>query len=444
MQKMFRLLMAAVLALVLASPLMARGSREASTQSGAKQAVTVVLWSPMYDESATTDITRDQWYISQSIRRFEEKNPAIAVEYVPQPWDTIPTLYKTASLAGNGPDLYMTSIGSQIYPNMEFFEPLNGYFSKDELEKLTGTQYCYKNFDFSKMLYAIPIYQNMIFLYYNKDLFGEAGLPRDVQFKDKGELFAACQKLKDAGIQPFTIGDKEGFVSDWGPEHWVLSRLGPQFTIDALTSKAKFANPDFINAFKAWQELYEKGYCNRDAASLGYQETTQYFLNGRAAMYIEGNWSYVPISTAMKSALGIMHFPSYTSADPYLGCVIGSPDAGIAVSNYSKSKQQAVLFIKHLVSADEQLKSGEVRGTLANLRGLDESQIPNLDENYKKMIGYVREGKVFYYMFDLQAKEVVDLYLRLCPLVLSGKMTVEDFAKQIDDKKASIKSIFAD
>jgi ABC-type glycerol-3-phosphate transport system substrate-binding protein len=404
----------------------------------------IVFWSPMYDQSSSTDIARSEWYISKSIQRFEDANPGLTVEYVPQPYENMVTLYKTASLAGNGPDLYMSSVGYQTYPNNEFFEPLNDYFTAAELDQLTGMQYCYKNFDSNQMLYGIPIYQNMILVYYNIKLFAQAGFSADTQFKDKDELFEACQKLLDTGILPFAIGDNNGYTSDWGPETWVLSQLGPQFTIDAIMNKTNYSCPELINSFKAWNELYEKGYCNKDAASLSPGDADTMFLAEKSAMVIDGSWGYVSYSKAMGDNLGIMLFPSYNASDPYADCLIGSPDACICLSNYSKNKQQAVMFIKHLVSKDEQMQYSKDRGYFPNITNVDVSELTGTDANFQKMLGYLNTGKVYFYMFDLQAKEITDFYLRLCPLVLSGKMTAEDFAKQIDDKKATVKSVFSD
>lgn len=444
MKNLSRLMAAVMCTVLILTPI--SGFSEVVSPTTAEQALEpakIVLWSSAYDQSSQTDLTRDEWYITKAIQRFEEKYPGISVEYVPQPYDNIVTLYKTASLASNGPDLVMSSVGYQTYPNSEFFEPLNEYFTADELDQLTGTQYCYKSFDESQMLYGIPIYQNMILLYYSKSLFAKAGLPEDAQFSSKEELFAACQKLKDVGIQPISIGDSNGYTSDWGPETWVLSQLGPQFTIDTIMNTADYSCPEFINAFKGWNELYSNGYCNKDVASLSPGDANTVFLAGKAAMVIDGSWDYVSISTALGSDLGIMRFPSYTTTDPYVDCLIGSPDGCICLSEYSKCKQQAVLFIKHLISSEEQLEYSKGTGFFPNLKNIDIASLTDTDANFQKMLSYLNTGKVYYYMFDLQAKEICDFYLRLCPLVLSGKMTAEDFAKQIDDKKATVKSVFS-
>ena len=50
--------------------------------------------------------------------------------------------------------------------------------------------------------------------YYNKDLFKEAGIESEPQTWD--EFLEDCKKLKDAGIQPIVMGDKDQYVLQFG------------------------------------------------------------------------------------------------------------------------------------------------------------------------------------------------------------------------------------
>ena len=55
--------------------------------------------------------------------------------------------------------------------------------------------------------YALPLSQNYMAVYYNLDIFAQAGIEEVPKTWD--ELIAVCDKLVESGIVPFSFGDKD-------------------------------------------------------------------------------------------------------------------------------------------------------------------------------------------------------------------------------------------
>src|SRR4030042_6860332 len=69
--------------------------------------------------------TQDQWYVSQSFRRFDQANPGVSIELVVPPEQAgAHTNFKTARLAGNAPDVAHLWSGQPTFALQDAILPL--------------------------------------------------------------------------------------------------------------------------------------------------------------------------------------------------------------------------------------------------------------------------------------------------------------------------------
>lgn len=143
-----------------------------------------------------------------------------------------------------------------------------------------------------KIVGAPMQFSSTAIVYYNKDLWKQAGY--DSFPKTWDELFAAIPKFQEMGVQTIAFGnvDKWQYNSSW------TSALADRFTgsewtdsIIAMDGKAKFTDEKFVDFLKLTKEIGASGALNPDYESIGHQEASAMFLQGKAATTIDGYWN---------------------------------------------------------------------------------------------------------------------------------------------------------
>ena len=80
-------------------------------------------------------------------------------------------------------------------------------------------------------VYGIPVSKEVSYIYYNKDLFEQAGLEApDVAYATWDDFFAACDTLKEAGITPLGMDSAD---SGWLTNLW-MSGLVSTWMLDIM------------------------------------------------------------------------------------------------------------------------------------------------------------------------------------------------------------------
>ena len=65
----------------------------------------------------------------------------------------------------------------------------------------------------------------------------------------------------------------------------------PNFESDLYSGKVKIDGPEINNAMQKFTDLAHNGYFNPDALQIGYDESTQQFIDGKGAMQLMGSWT---------------------------------------------------------------------------------------------------------------------------------------------------------
>ena len=110
----------------------------------------------------------------------------------------------------------------------------------------------------------------------------------------------ACDKLLAAGIQPFSIGLKDG---------WPQSQLANMLAGTELLAKdvhwgarrnadaVKFNNPDLVRAMEKYQTICTR-YSGPNIAGITYTQMLEQFFTGKAAMLPIGSWVNAEVAKA--------------------------------------------------------------------------------------------------------------------------------------------------
>jgi raffinose/stachyose/melibiose transport system substrate-binding protein len=92
-----------------------------------------------------------------------------------------------------------------------------------------------------------------------------------------------------------------------------------------------------------------KPYLPKDAATIGSQTSKELFFNGRAVMLFSGSWDLQKVSDESDFKWGVFAVPAPALRQTY---VIFQPDIGIGVNKDSQYQEEALQFLKWMMTKD--------------------------------------------------------------------------------------------
>ena len=324
-------------------------SNQAASSSG-PVTITWALWgSP--EEVASHKIVADA---------FMKEHPEIKIEIWSQPWGDYFTKIKTLWASGD----------AKAIPDVAFLWPTPSYAAQGVLENLDPyiEKSGYKIDDYWPGLLESAKYNGHIYgfprdievnvLYYNKDIFKEAGvdLPTDQWTWD--DLVAAAEKLtkKDASgkVERYALAMEGG---KWAK--WVNQNGGSLLDDYRNPSKCTLADKPAMDGVKFFADLMNKDYAMRDANLSQAGGDAAVFQSGQAAMIIQ-NTSRVSAFNAAKLNYDVQVVPTPKGGKRWNG----AGGAAWVMSAASDSKDAAWTFLSWLQSTNGGEKVYAQRGEI--------------------------------------------------------------------------------
>jgi len=324
-------------------------SNQAASSSG-PVTITWALWgSP--EEVASHKIVADA---------FMKEHPEIKIEIWSQPWGDYFTKIKTLWASGD----------AKAIPDVAFLWPTPSYAAQGVLENLDPyiEKSGYKLDDywpgllesaqFNGHVYGFPRDIEVNVLYYNKDIFKEAGvdLPTDQWTWD--DLVAAAEKLtkKDASgkVERYALAMEGGKWAKW------VHQNGGSFLDDYRNpSKCTLADKPAMDGVKFFADLMNKDYAMRDANLSQAGGDAAVFQSGQAAMIIQ-NTSRVSAFNAAKLNYDVQVVPTPKGGKRWNG----AGGAAWVMSAASDNKDAAWTFLSWLQSTNGGEKVYAQRGEI--------------------------------------------------------------------------------
>jgi raffinose/stachyose/melibiose transport system substrate-binding protein len=281
---------------------------------------------------------------------FKAANPGVEFvteSYQDQPYQQKIKIYATAKQL---PDVFKYwSFTSMLKPFAEggFVAPLNiadfkkfGYMAGSLESNMYGGK-----------LYGIPVSADMWVIFYNKQIFKDAGvtkLPTTIE-----ELKALAPVFKAKGIIPMTTDGKDA---------WPLSitfdqlafRISGDGTLPqkALDRKIKFTDPVFVQAAKELQDLTTKsGLFQEDLMVSDYGASRNLFGQGKAAMFLMGSWelglgSDTGFDESFRANVDAFKFPVFKAGKGKIDDLEAWFGGNYVVSASSKYKDLGIKYLK--------------------------------------------------------------------------------------------------
>ncbi len=213
-------------------------------------------------------------------------------------------------------------------------------------------------------LKSIPYQPNVFNIFYNKEIFEEAGVTAEPA--TWAEFLDACEKIKAAGYIPLTSDD--AYIQTNIGYH--LARLLGEAGVHKVVTEGLWAEePAVLKAAQDYQELFDKGYLSPTIGSSVWPANQNGELAlGDAAMYLNGSWlpNEVKAMTGPDFQWGCFAYPALE------GGVTGVEAANygaqvFAINAKSEVPEEAFELIKYITKGEyDQLLSQESVGIPAD------------------------------------------------------------------------------
>jgi raffinose/stachyose/melibiose transport system substrate-binding protein len=122
----------------------------------------------------------------------------------------------------------------------------------------------------------------------NREVLNSVGLE---PARTYAELVAQVPVLRAAGLDTVLMANADTWVMQSCLFSLVAGRFGGEgWEQRILSGQAKFTDPDFVNALRFIQRMYQDGVLHAGTLATTYGETPGLFATGRAAYMIDGDW----------------------------------------------------------------------------------------------------------------------------------------------------------
>ncbi|MDQ0063705.1 extracellular solute-binding protein [Paenibacillus harenae] len=285
--------------------------------------------------------------IKKIVAQYEKDHPGVKIELDSLNTDQQKVKLKTQAASREVPDITIVNPAAQMKPfvDAKLFAPLNDMVAENGL-KDTFQEGILDFYSFDDNLYALPDGNNIGLVYYNKELFDQAGVKVPTTFE---EMVQVVKDLKAKGIQPMAIGEKDTWTGSFLFMNVLLRTNGPGFLQEVIDGKKTFEDPAFTEAVDAFQSLIQAGAFQEGATSFDYNAGENLFKTGKAAMYYMGSWATGGIETSsVNGKVGVFKFPTVNGKGDVNEFML-APGSAFAISADSKHLEETKDFLNYFM-----------------------------------------------------------------------------------------------
>lgn len=410
--------------LVACTPPAAPAAEQPAAAPQAAAPVEISLWTEFTAGGEATGI-------EELVKAWNEKGTGITIKHRPIGNEEFFTVIRTGLAGGEPPDLLQ----------FEGYQQTRDFAAAGQLVDLTDW------WQANKERFALPdageyscTYEGKVYcmpytfltgwqIYYNPNILAENNIEVPTTFED---FLAAAEKLKQAGITPIALGNKNG----WPGEHWwmafLVQRCGVEGVYKAIRGEgAKFTDACFVQAAADFQNLAKSGYLSAGAASDDYGAAQAVFLSGKAAFFQTGSWFASGWEqTPPPFEVGIMPFPRFKDT-PYTGDVIGAVTHVFGVPSQAKNKEAALKVLDWLAS-DEAGQIWAKNGNSCMVKGTVEAAAPQVIKDIWEKV-QAAQNSLPWIENELPPGVGEDKVYNGTVALITNSMTPEEFVQSIQD-----------
>lgn len=352
----------------------------------------------------------------------QNENVSVKVEIVP--WDEYWTKLQAAAQGGDLPDVVVMHPDQvETYASGGILMDLTDILDGETANRENYPDFVVADFNVDGKDYGIPKDIGTLALYYNKDLFDDAGVEYPTNDWTWDDLTAAAEKLtnKDAGIYGLNA-DNNGQNFYW---NLIWQNGGDVLSEDGKT--CTFDSAETIEAMQYAVSFVEKEY-SPTPAQFANLTADEYFESGKSAMTFAGSWMLTEYQNVDELNFDVVELP--------MGKERASICSGMAfsVSANTKHPEEAKKLAEYLGSEEAQLIQAESGVAIPAYSGTQQpwiDQFTDFDASPFVRVEEYGHTSPGFTASTSEATAVLDEYMTQ---VFSLELSVEEGMKVITEK----------
>ena len=250
---------------------------------------------------------------------FEKSHPGVHVEITSLAWSSAFEKFATMVSAGDTPDVMeMPDRWLALYAGTKRLENLEPYLAKWDEAKGLNDRALEMGRYYGKTAYMLPYGFYLRALFYNKQLFKQAGIAEPPKTTDEFVADAnAISKLP--GKSGYCLRGGPGGLNGWMMFGATMAGSDGFFKPDGTST---LADPDWVKGSALLVDLYKSGAAPKDSVNWGFNEIVSGFYSGTCAMLDQDPDALIAIAERMKpDDFGVTTMPKgpHGGAYPTLG-----------------------------------------------------------------------------------------------------------------------------
>lgn len=329
---------------------------------------TIVVWDYNYGTPAGESF-------DEVARQFMDLHPNVVVEHVNIPVVGYSESLDTAFTTQSGPDLVAVRVS-----DIPKFEPrltdLSDRITPDVKAELHGWAAMNPELDADGAIYGLPYSLSIPAIYYNKELFSQAGLDPERPPSSLSELIEYSDALLDAGITPLAGGNAQGTLYLWWFEN-VLGGVAPAAEWMELALGDRPWTDEMLRIpAEMYMDFIDRGYFAPNHPELWVGDFSGYsnFVNGEAAI-APAYTHYRPALLENDDDIGVWTNLAISANEPFFKPA--GPVLGWSVPTFSQNPDVAYEYARFISGVEAQQLHLDIDGQAPTNVLVDASRAPN-------------------------------------------------------------------
>lgn len=386
----------------------------------AQEDVTLTMWSWR---------TEDVDGYNAILDTFEEQNPGITVKFEAFKNTEYNTVLATSLEGGKGPDVMQLRAYGGLQRYTDFLIPLGD--KVPALDEFPGSSLASAEGRDNGKIYGVPFANQVLGIYYNKEIFEEYGLSEPETWD---EFLSLCETLKENGVIPLANGGKAGWMLEI-----MFGTFGPNFYggnsfFNAVTEgETTFEDPAFVDALKKMTEL--KPYMQPGFMGIDYSSQQAAFYTEQAAIFVGGSFEAAFFQEQNPEIdIGVFPAPPQEKGDPiYVGTWA---DGSFGINKSTEHKDAAVKLIKFLASPEFGQPFTNDLGQISPVPGVspDPEKVPVLSKFTNMLAEYEPTPYIMLVGFRWEKPSGSVVLQNALQGLMQGQMTAEEVAEKVQNQ----------
>jgi glucose/mannose transport system substrate-binding protein len=278
---------------------------------------------------------------------------------------------QTRLAGGNPPDTWQTHPGWELlgqYVEPGYCEPITDLYKSDGWDTAFPKELVVNLMTKDRKIYAVlaGIHRGNV-LWYNAKLLEKNGIKvgNTMTFE---QFFAACDRLKAAGISALGVGDSGIWASAQLFENTLLGVVGPKGWADLFSGARQWDDPKVKEALKLFARMQD--YVNPDHSALSWDQAIKALMEGKVAFSSMGDWAdgeFLKANLKEKEDFGWVCHPGTD------GSFIIIAD-GFTLAKGAPHKEAAMAWLKSIGSKQAQEAFNPLKGSIPARTDVDRSK----------------------------------------------------------------------